>query len=234
MLPTPGKKHPNGKLEWSVPTPFSIAFGHNIQATSIQMARIFSIFANGGTNVEPTLIQKVIKKDDAGNEIVLVDNTKRERLERVIDEDTVKDVVRALKFSTKRGGSASQANIWGYTEAGKTGTSEKIVNGVYTDRKHVSTFVGFAPVSQPAFVLLVAMDEPERFFIPGVGHNQRGGICCAPVFREIGRRSLEYLGVTPDDPHGYPNGDPRYDPKKADWMQEVEKLEELNKQWNGH
>src|SRR5205814_43986 len=94
------------------------------------------------------------------------------------------------------------------------------------------TFVGFAPAKNPAFVLLVCMDEPASLFIPGKGFNQRGGICCAPVFKEIGRRSLEYLGVPPDDPHGYPQGDPRYDPLKADMIPEVKKLEELYKQWN--
>jgi cell division protein FtsI (penicillin-binding protein 3) len=236
VLPTPGKKHPNGKLEWSVPTPFSLAMGHNIQATSMQMARIYSLFANGGYFVEPTLIKKIVKKDAKGNEIVLVDNTnsdRSKRFPRVLDQDIVDEVIRAMKYTTKTGGSASQANIWGYTEAGKTGTSEKILNGIYTDKKHISTFVGFTPVKNSSFVLLVAMDEPFVTFIPGKGHNQRGGMCCAPVFREIGQRALEYLGVFPDDPYGYPQGDPRFDAKKADWFPEVEKQLELYKLWNG-
>jgi cell division protein FtsI (penicillin-binding protein 3) len=231
VLPTPGKKHPNGRLEWSVPTPYSLAFGHNIQATSIQMARVFAIFANGGFLVEPTLIRKIEK-----NGAVLVDNTTWERLERfprVIDADIVQEVTKAMKFITKRGGTAPAANIWGYTEAGKTGTSEKIVNGTYSKNNHVSTFVGFTPLSHPAFVLLVCMDEPAKFYIPGKGPNEQGGICCAPVFREIGRRSLEYLGIPPDDPYGYPKQDPRFDPDKADWNREVEQLEALNKRWNG-
>ncbi|MDB6081607.1 MAG: pbp1 [Chlamydiia bacterium] len=231
VLPMPGKKHPNGKLEWSTPTPYSLAIGHNIQANSIQMARVFAIFANGGKLVQPTLVRKIIKNDE-----VLIDNTQPERSEqfpRVLDPDIVQAVVKALKFVTKKGGCASGANIWGYTEAGKTGTSMKIVNGSYSDKKHISTFVGFAPVSNPAFVLLVCMDEPLPVFIPGRGSNHHGGLCCAPVFREIGRRALEYLGTTPDDPHGYPKGDPRFDEKKADCISEAKKLEELYKQWNG-
>lgn len=236
VLPLPGKKHPNGRLEWSVPTPYSLAMGHNVQATSVQMVRTFALFANGGYLVQPTLVRKITKKEADGIENILKDNTKEERIKafpQVVDSDIIQEVIRGLKYITKRGGSASAANIWGYTEAGKTGTSEKIVNGVYSKQKHVSTFVGFTPLTKPAFVLLVCMDEPKPFFIPGKGHNQRGGICCAPVFREIARRSLEYLGVPPDDPHGYPSDDPRYDRNKADWIPEVEKLEQLYKQWNG-
>lgn len=230
VLPLPGKKHPNGKLEWSTPTPYSLAFGHNIQATSFQTIRAFALFANGGYFVQPTLVRKIVK-----NNVALVDNTlpeRRQKFPRVLDPDIVQNVVKALKFVTKKGGAASQANIWGYTEAGKTGTSEKIVNGVYSKDNHVSTFVGFAPVSNAAFVLLICMDEPAKMTIPGKGPNQQGGICCAPVFREIGRRSLEYLGVPPDDPHGYPKDDPRYDESKADSILDAKKLEELYKQWN--
>ena len=236
VLPTPGKKHPNGKLEWSVPTPFSLAIGHNIQATSVQMTRLYALYANGGYLVEPTLVRKIVKKDGEGKDVVLLDNTgdeRRAKFPRVLDEDIVQQVVKAMKLVTKPGGSARRANIWGYTEAGKTGTSMKIVSGTYSDKKHISTFVGFSPVVNPAFVLLVCMDEPLAMYIPGMGPNHHGSLCCAPVFREIGRRSLEYLGVPPDDPHGYPIGDPRYDALKADMMVEVKKMEELYKQWNG-
>ena len=55
----------------------------------------------------------------------------------------------------------------------------------------------------------------------------------APVFKEIGRRTLEYLGIPPDDPYGYPKGDPRHDSKKADMAKEIEALEVLYKKWNG-
>ena len=124
------------------------------------------------------------------------------------------------------------AAIGGYTEAGKSGTSEKIINGVYSKDIHISTFVGFAPVKDPRFVLLIAIDEPEKKYVPGIGKNQLGGICAAPAFAEIGRRTLEYLGVEPDDPYGYPVGDPRADRKKADFFQEAQALAELYRQWN--
>ncbi|MBI3900761.1 MAG: hypothetical protein HY324_01260 [Chlamydiia bacterium] len=92
--------------------------------------------------------------------------------------------------------------------------------------------MGFAPADCPRFVLLVSIDDPERKLIPGVGKQQFGGISAAPVFREIAIRSLEYLGVAPDDPYGFPPGDPRRDPKKASWLAEVQALKELYEKWN--
>ncbi len=233
ILPRPGKCHPNGKLEWSVPTPYSLAMGHNVQATSLQIARAYCIFANGGYSVQPTVIRKIVRKNSDGTQEVIVDNDiLKKRPERVLDEQIVNEVVRAMKFVTKKGGAAHVADILGYTEAGKTGTTMKIVNGVYTDKRHFSSFVGFAPVSKPRFVLFVGIDEPKVGFIPGLGFSQRGSTCVAPIFREIGTRVLEYLGIPPDDPFGYPKGDPRSNLEKSDWHKEVEELFSLYKQWN--
>lgn len=233
VLPTPGKTHPNGRLEWSVPTPYSLAMGHNVQATSLQMTRAFAVFANGGYLVKPTLIKKVVKTNQDGTTEVLVDNSIREELPQVLEPEVIAEVVKGMKYVTKPGGAAVIGDIYGYTEVGKTGTTEKIVGGKYTDRCHFSSFVGFTPVTKPAFVIFVGMDEPKVGFVPGKGLNHRGSICCAPVFREIGRRMLEYLGVPPDDPGGYPKSDPRYNPNTADWFKETQEAQLLYDQWNG-
>lgn len=235
VLPTPGKTHPNGALEWSMPTPFSLAIGHNVQATSLQLVRAYAILANGGRLVQPTLIRKIKKRDAEGQTQLLIDHTSEERKKsfpQVLDSSTIKPVVAAMKFVTKKGGSAFRADVPGYTEAGKTGTAEKIVNGTYSRNDHVATFVGFAPATDPAFVLVVTIDEPEYGYIPGIGKRHMGGYAAAPVFREIAKRSLAYMGVPPDDPYGYPEGDPRYDPDHADWVREVEGLKRLYDQWN--
>jgi cell division protein FtsI (penicillin-binding protein 3) len=236
LLPRHGKNHPNGRPEWSLPTPYSLAIGYNLQTTSLQMVRALAVFANGGTLVQPTLIRKIVGRDKDGNEEIVVDHTRPERVQqfpKILDEDIVKEVVRVMKLVTKRGGTARRADIYGYTEAGKTSTDMKLVNGAYSSKKHVASFVGFAPVVKPAFVLLVTMDEPEAVYEAGRGFNHHGGLAAAPVFREIGKRALEYLGVPPDDPFGYPAGDPRRDTGKADMMAEVEGLEKLYTEWNG-
>jgi cell division protein FtsI (penicillin-binding protein 3) len=236
MLPTPGKLHPNGKMEWSTATPFSISFGHNILVNSVQMLRCYAVIANGGFDVRPTLVRKIIRKNKDGIEETLLDNTSSERVKgfrRLLEPEIVEEVTKAMKAVTKPGGTASKGDIQGYTEVGKTATSEKIVGGTYSKKDHISTFIGFAPAVAPRFVLLIAIDEPEFKYIPGVGKNQFGGNCCAPAFREIGLRTLQYLGVEPDDPYGYPVGDPRRDESKADWIKEIKALRELYQQWNG-
>jgi len=234
-LPTPGKKHPNGALEWSTPTPYSMAIGHNLLVNSIQLVRAYAVFANGGFLVEPTLVRKIVKTKANGTEEVLLDHTQPERMKnfpRVLKADNVKKVKTAMKYTTKIGGTARRADVYGYTEAGKTGTANKIVGGTYSEKLYVSSFVGFTPAEKPVFVLLVSMDEPEYGFLPGIGKRHHGGTCAAPVFREIAKRSLEYLGITPDDPNGYPVGDPRYQADKADWVAETRVLKEIYEKWN--
>lgn len=235
LLPTPGKNHPNGAPEWSGSTPYSLAMGHNIQATSLQLIRAVAIFANGGYFVNPTLIRKIIKTRPDGSQEILLDNTKKPPLtdaERVLSPDIVQNIVNSIKYITKPGGTASRANIWGYTEAAKTGSANKVVNGTYSPTQFCSSCMGFTPVSNPVFVLLVTMDEPQYGYIAGVGKNHMGGVCAAPVFREIASRSLHYLGIPSDDPHGYPKGDPRYNSEKADWVPESRRLQEIYESWN--
>lgn len=231
MVPTPGKLHPNGKLEWSKSTPASMAMGHNILVTSMQMMRAHALLINGGYYVTPTLVKKIVSKDGC----VLLDNTSPERINafpHLLDPEIGKRVVTSMKYVTQKTGSGHRAMIAGYSRAGKTGTAHKIVNGAYASRLHCSNFIGFVPADDPAFLLIVVVDEPEAKYIPGEGHNHRGAMCAAPIFREIASRSIRYLGVTPDDPAGYPAGDPRHNPEKAWWRNETRLLQEKYKTWN--
>lgn len=232
LVPTPGKMHPNGKLEWSVPTPYSLSIGYNIMVNSIQIAKAFSIFANGGYQISPHLIRKIVRTQADGTQQVLVDHTHARLGQRVLSSSIVDPIVRGLKFITKEGGTSKLADIRGYTEAGKSGSAEKIIDGVYSKDHHISSFVGFAPAKKPRFVLIVSIDDPEKKLIAGVGRQQLGGVCAAPVFREIATHALQYLGVEPDDPYGYPPGDPRRDPEKADFAKEVQELKMLYEKWN--
>jgi cell division protein FtsI (penicillin-binding protein 3) len=236
VLPTPGKLHANGTMEWSKGTPNVLAIGYNVQVTALQMARAYSVIASGGVLPELTLVRRVFKRTKDGKREVIFDNSQGARVKnfpRVMDEDIVNEIKKAMKYVTKPGGSASKADIHGYTECGKTGTSMKLVGGKYSEKAHIVSFVGFAPADVPAFVLYICLDEPYVGYIPGRGTNHRGGTSAAPIFPRIGRRVLEFLGIPMDDPHGFPPQDPRRDPKKADWMKETEALESLYKAWNG-
>lgn len=229
IVPRIGKKHPNGTLEWSKPTPYSMAFGHNMLASSLQLVRAYSVFANGGYLVDPTLIYKVEKEGE-----LLLDHSKRTAAQfpQTLSKEIADEILYACKFTTKFGGSANRADIPGYTEAGKTGTAEKVIDGIYSKDRNMSYFIGMAPATDPRFVLLVLIDEPRKEYFPGFGHNQHAGNCAGPAFQAIGKKSLEYLGVARDDPAGYPNGDPRRVREKADFVRENDELLRLLKEWN--
>jgi len=230
LVPLPGKCYPNGALQWSLPTPYSLSIGYNILATSLQMLRAYAVFGNGGYLPTPTLVKKIIKEGR-------VEEHLQKPFPKVLSDEIVLEILTAMKYTTKPGGTGHLAEVSGYTEGGKTATAEKIINGAYSKQTHISSFIGLAPLSLvqvPAarFVLIVTIDEPETGFLEGGGKNHMGGRCAAPVFREISKRTLEFLGVTPDDPYGYPVGDPRYNPEKADWVNEVQQLKTLYEEWN--
>ena len=222
VVPRPGKLHPNGTLEWSVPTPYSLAMGHNLQANSIQMLRAWALIANGGYFVKPTLIRKITKGEE-----ILLDNTASHEFPRKLDASICTRVVEALRYVTK----FKRCDIPGYTEAGKTGTAEKVLQGTYARDQHLTSFMGFAPAQRPAFVLIVTVDDPEKHHYPTIGKTHLGSYTAMPIFREIGKRTLAYLGVPQDDPYGFPPGDPRYDPEKAEWVKEFQALKALFEQW---
>ncbi len=234
FVPTIGKYHQNNTLEWSKSTPYSLGMGYNLLVNSIQMIRAYAIIANDGMEVKPTILKKIVKNID-GVDQVIVDNTinyKSNNRRQILSAESCKAIKSAMKFTTKLGGTSILGDIHGYTEAGKSGTAEKNINGVYKKDTHISSFIGFVPAMKPRFVLMIVVDEPEPKYVPGVGKLQHGGVCAAPIFREISSRTLKYLGVAPDDPFGYPYPDPRRNADKADWIKEVKCLSELYKSWN--
>jgi cell division protein FtsI (penicillin-binding protein 3) len=215
FLPKHGMKYPSGREVWSKGAPYSLAMGHSLLASALQMVRGYSIFASGGFDVKPTLVKKIVSHDGR----VLFEHA-QEPPKRLLEPEVVAPIVRAMRFATKPGGTSSRADIPGYTEAGKTATAEKVINGVYSKKDHISTFIGFAPATNPRFVLSIVIDAPAYKYIPGVGKNQMGGICAAPCFKEIGLKALQYLGIPPDDP----NNDV--------WLKEIADLNKLYKEWN--
>lgn len=197
--------------------------GHNLQSNSIQMVRSYALLANGGRFVKPTLVRKIVKGDE-----ILLDNTLRDEFPKHIDPAICRRVIEAMRYVTK----FKRADIPGYTEVGKTGTAEKASRGGYDRDKHITSFMGFAPADRPAFVLLVSIDDPEKHNYPGIGKTHMGSYAAMPLFRDIGKRALAYLGIPPDDPYGYPTNDPRYDPDKAVWVKEYKALQALFEEWN--
>lgn len=165
----------------------SIAMGQEVGVTPLQMTAAFATVANGGVRVAPHLVREI--RSAAGATVYRPNPEQR----RVISADTANELKGMLEGVTLRG-TAKKAQLNGYTAAGKTGTAQKIdpETHAYSKTKYVASFVGFAPVENPAVVIIVVIDEPA-----GAHH---GGDVAAPVFREIAEQTLHDLGIAPDVP----------------------------------
>ena len=121
------------------------SFGHGITTTPLQLAKAYAIISNGGYDVKPTLIK--------------VDNN---RIKTKILSDDVSNKINPIlrKVVSTKEGTAHFADVFGYEVGGKTGTADKVKNGVYTKDK-INTFVSVFPISKPKFVLVVLLDEPK-------------------------------------------------------------------------
>ncbi len=227
FVPTPGKMYASGQLQWSMPTTYSLSIGYNILVSPLQMLKAFCLFANGGYEVRPTLIKKIVRQGK-----LLYESKANTMLKKILDQDIINQVLNGMKLATKRGGSAFLADVKGFTQAGKTSTSEKLIAGSYSKDSHLSTFIGFAPAKNAQFVIYVLIDEPCKKNLPGFGSTHFGGKCAAPIFADISKRALEYLGVEFDDPFGFHFQDPRYNKQKADMVNKIEQLELLYKKYN--
>jgi cell division protein FtsI (penicillin-binding protein 3) len=155
----------------------TMAYGHGISVSLLQLARAYTVFARDGELVPATLLKSDVPA----------------RGSRVISAQTARQVRAMLELAVQPGGTAPRARIMGWRVAGKTGTAHKQENGGYAEDKYIASFVGFAPASAPRLVVAVMIDEPA--------HAQYfGGVVAAPVFAEVARGALRALGVPYDAP----------------------------------
>ena len=110
---------------------------------------------------------------------------------QVISAKTARALSAMLETVTQQGGTATKGQVPGYRVAGKTGTAWKLVNGRYATNVYLSSFVGYAPVSKPRYIIAVTMDEPSA-------GKTYGGDVSAPVFANVMAQALRLAGVPPD------------------------------------
>ncbi len=153
-----------------------MSYGHGISVSLLQLARAYSIFARDGELV-PLTLQKREEPAEAT---------------RVIKPETARSLRAMLELAVQPGGTAPRAQIAGYRVGGKTGTAHKLEGRDYTN-KYISSFVGFAPASNPRLIVAVMIDEPSA-------GQHYGGAVAAPVFSEVMAGALRLLAVPPDAP----------------------------------
>ena len=193
------RKYLNDPANYGTSYLITSSFGQSFRITPMQLVRAVAAIVNGGYVLEPYIVSEVVDAD--GN---TVEKNEKAVLRQVISQQT-SETMRTLMEQVVTEGTASAARTPGYRVGGKTGTSEKLdeydENGQQVKDKIVS-FVGVAPIDDPKYVVLVALDTPaysensEKYTVHGMYIS--GGLMAAPTVRDIFLDILPYLGVEPD------------------------------------
>ncbi len=162
---------------WSSTSKSFISFGYEISVTPIQLITAFSALINGGVLYKPQLVLK--KLDFNGN---LIEEFKPETVRTVISE-TTSSIMRNILSGVVKKGTGKRANIEYISVGGKTGTSQKLVNGSYSKEFYNTSFVGFFPVEDPQVVILIHFNSPQK--------AKSGGSVAAPVFKKVAERIID-------------------------------------------
>jgi len=170
----PGRVRPWDR--WRLIEKATMAYGYGLSVSLLQMARAYTVFARNGDMVSLTLVKRDSEPTSVKVYTPKIANMIRGYLEAAAGPD-----------------GAKLAQVQGYRVAGKSGTARKIVDGKYSRSRYRSSFVGFAPVSNPRLVIAVTIDEPQT-------GGYYGGAIAAPVFSTLMGPSLRMLGVQPDAP----------------------------------
>ncbi|MDP1521815.1 penicillin-binding protein 2 [Methylotenera sp.] len=156
----------------------TMSFGHGISLTLLQLARLYTVFANEG-ELRPISLLKLTEMPIG---------------QQVFSAATANHVKDMLELVVQPGGTAVRAQVLGYRVGGKTGTAHKLGERGYVADKYVASFVGMAPASDPRFIIAVIIDEPS-------GGAYFGGTVAAPVFSTIMSDTLRLYAVPQDAPN---------------------------------
>nr|WP_312578794.1 penicillin-binding transpeptidase domain-containing protein [Sedimentibacter sp.] len=174
-------KHPENMKDVDLVTQ---AFGQGVTLTPIQLVTAVSALSNGGNLLEPRIVKQLIDED--GNVVKNFDTVVRRK---VVSEQTSKTMLQLMRESAESG--TKQAYRMGYRIGGKSGTAQKVINGIYPDGKFISSFIGVAPVDDPKAVALVMVDEPDR----NIGYY--GSVVAGPVAADLLENIMKYYDVEP-------------------------------------
>ncbi len=187
MLPGEARGTLRPVNRWSKISITRIPIGHEVAATPIQMVSAMSVIANRGIRMRPLIVREV--RDSRGRAVA---RYSPRIVSQVIKPSTARDITTSL-IGVAEQGTARLAQVPGFTVAGKTGTANKWDNEKrqYSKTRYLASFIGFMPAHNPAFTLLVVVDEPQSDSI-------YGGRVAAPVFAAIAARIAQHMDLRPE------------------------------------
>ena len=170
--------------QWSGTTFPTMSFGQGYSVNTVQMTSVFATIANGGVKVQPSIVEAIVRPDGT------IEQTPDGERERVVREDTARQVMAMMEAVVGEGGTAPQARIPGYRIAGKTGTAQFVDPDCRCYAGDVTaSFVGVAPADAPRLAVGVFVHQPKR--------GRGGGELAAPVFKEVTTYALQALQIAP-------------------------------------
>jgi cell division protein FtsI/penicillin-binding protein 2 len=179
----PGRLKLPGDTDWFESDLGTNAFGQGVAVTPLQLITAASAVANGGVMMQPHVLLRVENKTQTHI-------TQPQVLGRPIRPETAATLNLMLAQSLELG-EGDQALVPGYRIAGKTGTAQIPVPGGYDTRQTIASFIGWGPVDDPRFIVLVKLDKPRA--------SIWGSETAAPAFAELTHRLVVLLQIPPDD-----------------------------------
>jgi cell division protein FtsI/penicillin-binding protein 2 len=163
--------------EWSKVSKTYLSFGYEISVTPVQITAAYCALINGGVLYEPQLVQRQVSKDGD-----LEYEFSPKEVRRVISSET-SNIMRDLLGGVVKNGTGKKAYSELISIGGKTGTSQKLVDGSYSKQHYNSSFVGFFPVENPQVVCLILLNSPDQ--------GKYGGLVAAPIFKNVAERIVQ-------------------------------------------
>ena len=173
---------------WDGLTITRLPIGYAVGATPMQIHNAMATVANYGILMQPQLVYRVSSQE--GDPIITF-RPKAKR--RVISVDSARTMGEMLATVVTPMGTARRASLDGFMVSGKTGTTRKLIKGVYHNDKHRASFSGYFPTRRPRVVISVFVDEPK---LDGPGY---GGRVAAPVFRNVAEELIKHMGIRPEN-----------------------------------
>jgi cell division protein FtsI (penicillin-binding protein 3) len=172
--------------KWSGRTKPTIAFGQELNVNAVQMISAATVFCNSGILLKPLVVKKIVAPDGK-----LIKRYNRQEVAEVLSPEIAAEILSIMESATDAGGTARLAKIEGIRISAKTGTAQifDVKKGKYLEDRHIASFLGILPASDPQLIIYVVINSPQVAL-------DYGSRVAAPVFKETAERLITLMGLS--------------------------------------